>query len=109
MAGKQERKRSLGRRIREIRKELHLTQEKLAERLNIEWKQLSRYETGEAEPGALVFADLLRLYTAEVEKERKALEQQIRGLETADRELVAGLVRRLSDSGREARRKEGLE
>ena len=56
---KQDEKRAFGQRLYEKRKAHHLTQEQLAEKLDIDSRMLSRYENGDAEMGALLYEKLL--------------------------------------------------
>ena len=58
-----ESKNIFGRRIKALRKELKLTQEHVANKLNISIAALSRYETGSFEPKSLsLIVDLAMLY-----------------------------------------------
>ncbi len=49
---------SFGVHLYEMRKRSHLTQMQMAEILDIDRRQVSRYETGEAEMGALLYAKM---------------------------------------------------
>ena len=56
---KRDGKRAFGQRLYEMRKAHHLTQEQLAEKLDIDSRMLSRYENGDTEMGALLYEKLL--------------------------------------------------
>ena len=49
---------AFGEQLYEMRKRSHLTQMQMAELLDIDRRQVSRYETGEAEMGALLYAKM---------------------------------------------------
>lgn len=49
---------AFGEQLFEMRKRSHLTQMQMAEILDIDRRQISRYETGEAEMGALLYAKM---------------------------------------------------
>ncbi len=49
---------TFGEQLYEMRKRSHLTQMQMAEILDIDRRQISRYETGEAEMGALLYAKM---------------------------------------------------
>lgn len=51
-----------GHRLRELRRKLGYTQEDLAERLNVNIRQIHRYETGESDPLADVVARMASIF-----------------------------------------------
>ena len=55
-------KRALGQRLYAMRTERHMTQEELAEKLDIDSRSVSRYENGEVEMGALLYERVLTLF-----------------------------------------------
>lgn len=78
---KAEERRALGRRLFELRTAHHLTQEQLAEKLDIDSRALSRYENGEREMGALLYGKMLALFppvTASVPDEWEQLSTENR-------------------------------
>ena len=62
-----------GEELRKMRKEMGMTQEKLAEKLDIDAYQLSRYEKGHREMGALLYTKLLKLHDEALKKKEENL------------------------------------
>lgn len=56
---KQDDLREFGKKMFEMRKANHMTQMQLADFMNVDYRVISRYETGQAEPGALYYDRLL--------------------------------------------------
>ena len=75
---KKDEKRAFGQRLYEMRKAHHLTQEQLAEKLDIDSRAVSRYESGETEMGALLYEKLLGLFHAD-EAALPALWEELNG------------------------------
>jgi len=53
--------RQFGQKLFEMRKSKHMTQMQLAEAMDVDNRMISRYETGQAEPGALYYDRLLNI------------------------------------------------
>jgi len=47
--------------FKEYRKKLNLTQEELAEKLDISWRQLQRIETGKNDPSLITLKKLIKV------------------------------------------------
>ena len=58
---KQDDLRGLGQKMFEMRKAKHMTQIQLGDVMDVDYRVISRYETGQAEPGALYYARLLEV------------------------------------------------
>ena len=58
---KQDNLRLLGQKQFEMRKAKHMTQMQLADAMDVDNRMISRYETGQAEPGALYYDRLLNI------------------------------------------------
>ena len=53
---------AFGEELREMRQEMHMSQEKLAEALDVDLRMISRYENGNAEMGSLMYRKMLQIY-----------------------------------------------
>ena len=84
--------REFGKELRGMRKEMHMTQEKMAEALGVDPRMISRYETGNAEMGALQYRKVLRLYESRKSSRTDSLLQQIKKLSPEQRGLIEGLI-----------------
>ena len=58
---KQDDLRKFGQKLFEMRKAKHMTQMQLADAIDVDNRMISRYETGQAEPGALYYDRLLNI------------------------------------------------
>ena len=83
-----------GKELRNMRKEMHMTQEKLAEALGIDVTQVSRYEQGTREMGAMMYAKFLKLHAEKEEKKGDILTRKIRKLSDSDRQMIEQMVDR---------------
>ncbi len=81
-----------GAELRQMRKDMHMTQEKLAEALGIDEKQLSKYENGKVEMKALIYSKLLKLHAAMMVKEEDEILSKIRQLNPAQKAAVKQLL-----------------
>lgn len=101
----------LGERIRKRRQELHLSQEKLAERADISLNTVSRVEGGQSDMSIEVFRRLAQSLgmsanellaevecTEEEEGKYKSLVYRIRNLNQTDQEIVLQTVNTLVDT-----------
>lgn len=84
--------REFGKELRGMRKEMHMTQEKMAEALGVDPRMISRYETGNAEMGSLQYRKVLGLYESRKSSRTDRLLQQIKKLSPEQRGLIEGII-----------------
>lgn len=84
--------REFGKELRGMRKEMHMTQEKMAEVLGVDPRVVSRYETGNAEMGSLQYREVLRLYESWKSSQVDRLLQQIQKLSPEQRGMIEGII-----------------
>ena len=77
---KEEELQELGQELRGMRREMHMTQEKMAEALDVDPRMISRYENGNAEMGVLLYRKVLRLYEKWKSPQSDGLLQRIKQL-----------------------------
>ncbi len=82
----------LGEELRGMRREMHMTQEKLAEALDTDARMISRYENGNAEMGALMYRKILRLYESRKRPRADSLLQQIMKLTPEKRGAIETIL-----------------
>ena len=87
-----------GKELRQMRKEMGMTQEKLAEALDTNFRVVSRWEKGEDQMGALAYKKLLKLHAEKTQKKDDDLLRQIRKLSDSDRLMIEQMIRRVSGS-----------
>ena len=83
--------------IRQLRKDMHMTQEKLAEKLDVTAQELSRYENGHREMGGMLYAKLLKLHNEMVTKKDNELLQKIQKLSPKKRDAVLQMIIALTE------------
>ncbi len=81
-----------GAELRQMRKDMHMTQEKLAEKLNVAPEDISRYEKGHREMGAIIYSRLLKLHDEVIRKNDNELLAQIQKLSPERREAVLQII-----------------
>ena len=86
--------RNLGEDIRNMRKEMGMTLEKLAEALDTDFRVLSRYENSQAEMGAVMYRNLIQLY--EQRTARADLLQQIKKLSPQNQQALKTIISSLA-------------
>ena len=86
--------RNLGEDIRNMRKEMGMTLEKLAEALDTDFRVLSRYENSQAEMGAVMYRNLIQLY--EQRTARADLLQQIKKLSPQNLQALKTIISSLA-------------
>jgi len=86
--------RNLGEDIRNMRKEMGMTLEKLAEALDTDFRVLSRYENGQAEMGAVMYRNMIQLY--EQRTARADLLQQIKKLSPQNLQALKTIISSLA-------------
>ncbi len=87
---------AFGEGLKRMREKMDMTQEKLAEKLDIERSQIYSYESGRTEMGALKYVRLRRLYEEKTEKQSDELLRQLQNLSGEDRRIVEELIAHLS-------------
>ncbi len=96
---KQEKKEQLiafGKQMLEMRERNQLTQMQLAEILDVDRRQISRYETGEAEMGALLYAKMQTELSIKVDDQLNELLQHWDALTPGQKELILGTVKEMA-------------
>ncbi len=91
-AEKREELLTLGQKIYQLRKSRGLNQRQLADMLGIDFRQLSRYENGEAEMGALLYERVLKILGPEITPQTESFLQQWGTLSTEDRQQLLNLA-----------------
>ena len=81
-----------GEELRKMRKDMGMTQEKLAEKLGIDAYQLSRYEKGHREMGAMLYAKLLKLHDEALKKKEDELLRKIKDLDPGKRDALLNML-----------------
>jgi transcriptional regulator with XRE-family HTH domain len=93
---KQDNLRLLGQKQFEMRKAKHMTQLQLADALNVDYRVISRYETGQAEPGALYYDRLLDICDQKPQGEAADLLQLFSTLIPENRAQLMSLARMMN-------------
>ena len=86
-----------GDQIRQMRKDMNMTQEKLAEKLDVTAQEISRYEKGHREMGGMLYAKLLKLHNENMTKKGNELCQKIQGLSPEKRDAVLRMITALTE------------
>ena len=82
--------RELGSEIQQMRKEMDMTQEELAEELDTDFRVISRYENGREEMGAVMYRRLVQLHERKTKKD--PLLQQILSLSPKNRAAIETII-----------------
>ena len=85
--------RQFGQKLFEMRKSKHMTQMQLAEAMDVDNRMISRYETGQAEPGALYYDRLLNICEPKPQGEATDLLQLFDVLTPDNRAQLLSLAR----------------
>lgn len=85
---KQDELREFGQKMFEMRKANHMTQMQLADAIDVDYRMVSRYETGQAEPGALYYDRLLDVCGQKLQSDTVDLLQQFASLTLENRQRV---------------------
>lgn len=93
---KQDDLRQFGQKQFEMRKAKHMTQMQLADALDVDYRMISRYETGQAEPGALYYDRLLDICDTKPQGEAADLLQLFDVLTPDNRAQLLSLARMMS-------------
>lgn len=88
--------RQFGQKLFEMRKSKHMTQMQLAEAMDVDNRMISRYETGQAEPGALYYDRLLNICEPKPQGEATDLLQLFDVLTPDNRAQLLSLARMMS-------------
>ncbi len=89
---KKERLREFGQRLYELRKSKHMSQMDLANLLDVDRRQISRYETGEAEMGAMLYARMQEMLSVKTEPQLTSFLQQWETLTPENRDTLLMLA-----------------
>ena len=88
--------RQFGQKLFEMRKSKHMTQMQLAEAMDVDNRMISRYETGQVEPGALYYDRLLNICEPKPQGEAADLLQLFDVLTPDNRAQLLSLARMMS-------------
>ena len=83
--------------VRQMRKDMHMTQEKLAEKLDVTAQEISRYEKGHREMGGMMYAKLLKLHHEIMTKKDNELFEKIQKLSPEKRDAVLRMITALTE------------
>lgn len=89
---KEDELRQFGQSMYEMRKSKHMTQMQLAEAMDVDNRMVSRYETGQAEPGALYYDRLLEVCGQKPQGESAHLLQLFAGLTPENKAQLLSLA-----------------
>lgn len=81
-----------GKKLYKMRKSKRMTQMQMGEALGVDNRMISRYETGEAEMGALLYDKMLKIVDQPVDANAKALLQQFAMLTPENKKQLIGLA-----------------
>lgn len=93
---KQDDLRGLGQKMFEMRKAKRMTQMQLGDVMDVDYRVISRYETGQAEPGALYYERLLNICDQKPQGEAAVLLQLFTTLTPENRTQLLSLARMMS-------------
>lgn len=98
----------LGRRLQELRKNSHLTQEQIAKKVDLDWKYLAAIENGRKSPSLTVIARLIHALDVEppdlfnfnlkgnrprTDRSEEAIYAIVRSMRASEKRLVLNLIR----------------
>lgn len=89
---KEDELRQFGQSMYEMRKSQHMTQMQLAEIMDVDNRMVSRYETGQTEPGALYYDRLLEVCGQKPQGESERLLQLFAGLTPENKAQLLSLA-----------------
>ena len=95
---------SLGKRLKEIREQFELTQMELGRLLNLNYRTLSNYELGRAEPDIETLKKLSETYHMSIDaivgnRQSDSLSQKINSLSPQDRKVAERFIEFLLEKG----------
>ena len=85
-----------GNRLCAMRESLGLSQKQLGDKLNIDNRQISRYETGQVEMGAMLYERFLELYHGEKDRRTELILQQCTTLTNENKEQLLNIATALN-------------
>ena len=85
-----------GRKLCAMRESLGLSQKQLGDKLNIDNRQISRYETGQVEMGAMLYERFLELYYGEKDKQSELMLQQWTALTNENKDQLLNIATALN-------------
>ena len=95
--------RHFGQDLLKMRKSKHMTQMQLADVLDVDYRQISRYETGEAEMGSLLYDKMLRVFGQKTDDPHiNDLLQQFAGLTPENQQRVINFAMALNITQKQA-------
>ena len=93
---KQDDLRYFGQKQFEMRKAKHMTQMQLADAMDVDYRMISRYETGQAEPGAMYYDRLLSICEPKPQGEAADLLQLFATLAPENKAQLMSLAKMMS-------------
>ena len=85
-----------GKKLCAMRESLGLSQKQLGDKLNIDNRQISRYETGQVEMGAMLYERFLELYYGEKDKQSELMLQQWTALTNENKDQLLNIATALN-------------
>ena len=86
-----------GEKLYKMRKSKKMTQMQMGEALGVDNRMISRYETGEAEMGALLYDKMLGIVDQPVDVDAKVLLQQFAKLTPENKKQLIGLAAAMAE------------
>lgn len=86
-----------GEKLYKMRKSKKMTQMQMGEALGVDNRMISRYETGEAEMGALLYDKMLGIVDQPVDVDAKVLLQQFANLTPENKKQLIGLAAAMAE------------
>ena len=86
-----------GEKLYKMRKSKKMTQMQMGEALGVDNRMFSRYETGEAEMGALLYDKMLGIVDQPVDVDAKVLLQQFANLTPENKKQLIGLAAAMAE------------
>ena len=91
---------AFGQHLYEMRKQKHLSQMQLADILDVDRRQISRYETGEAEMGAMLYAKMLDALMPKTDDQLSEILQLWDLLSAENKALLLNLAKKMQRADR---------
>ena len=85
-----------GNKLCAMRESLGLSQKQLGDKLNIDNRQISRYETGQVEMGAMLYERFLELYQGEKDRRTELILQQCTTLTNENKDQLLNIATALN-------------
>ncbi len=91
---------AFGQKLYRMRKSKKMTQMQMGEALDVNNRMISRYETGEAEMGALLYDKMLDIVGQPVDSDATELLQQFAKLTPTNKQLLLQMANAMNQAGR---------